>query len=167
MTVDSHDFLERSLRSEVEFGGMQKVNNPRCYKRSVIAISPKQSIARNRHKMKFALPFLALWALMQDVGGRDTGLASLCYTGGVQKFVSLSECLNWVRSNGYRMLGEDSADQGMTLGEIGNAIDERNYLAEEALSWDEERAYNGRRFVLLEEWRAWFSFEYVAPNFEL
>ena len=98
--------------------------------------------------MKFALPFLALWALILDVGGRDTGLASLCYTGGVQKFVSLSQCLNWVRNNGYKMLVEDSADQGMTLGEIGNAIEERSYLAEEESSWDDERGYNGMRFVL-------------------
>ena len=100
--------------------------------------------------MKLALPFLAAWALILEVGSRDTGLASLCYTGGVQKYVSLSQCLNWVRNNGYRMLGEDSVDQGMTLGEIGNAIDERGYnLAEDEFSWD-ERGYNGMRFVLLE-----------------
>ena len=81
--------------------------------------------------MKFALLVSFGLVLISAVSSRNTGLDGLCYVNGVDKFVSVAECLRWVRDNGHQMLWEDSRGQGLALGDIANDVEEPYQVAEE------------------------------------
>ena len=83
--------------------------------------------------MKFAMLVAALLALIVAASSRDTGLAGLCYVNGVDKFLPLSHCLRWVRDNGHHMLWEGDKEQGMTVEDIENNVDELYPVAEEVM----------------------------------
>ena len=81
--------------------------------------------------MKFAFLVSFGLALISAASSRNTGLEGLCYVNGVDNFISLAECLRWVRDNGHQMLWEDSRGQGLALGDIANHVDEPYQVAEE------------------------------------